>query len=365
MDAQTEAATNLQEFTIYHDLSGKPIYQGRAARMEDLVAQALQEEKSLQWARLRWLNFHGMTLDGLYVVQGDLTGSALGSCKLLGSTLTGVTAPGIELSDSDLSGSRLIKSDFSSGPLNRSTAHKATFDGSDLSGSNWSFMDLTGSTFISCDMRGIILSRCILSDCDFTDANLEGAVLTDCIMLKTKLCGARLLGAMLGGSLCDQTDLTGAHQVGCRIWGAVLKNAIGVDLELSTPMEILLHQPGKLRAFLAVDPKETPHVPMARIITPKEPVTVGAKGWHRHHVAMNLKRKAVEKAEGKDIPDPVIPDLLEVEFKARDITEIPYGSIGDFLVCKFKVIRRLREFGDEFRKEPLLLPGLPGSELLH
>ena len=93
------------------------------------------------------------------------------------------------------------------------------------------------------DLRGADLQGADLHGADLRGADLHGADLQ----------GADLRGADLQGAYLRGADLHGADLQGAYLRGAYLMGAGGINKFLSTPLLMLLDQPGKIRAYKLVN----------------------------------------------------------------------------------------------------------------
>ncbi|MCR4339850.1 MAG: pentapeptide repeat-containing protein [Gemmatimonadaceae bacterium] len=93
------------------------------------------------------------------------------------------------------------------------------------------------------NLSGANLSRADLSRANLSGAYLSGADLSGANLSRAYLSGAYLSGAYLGGANLSGADLSGAN----------LSRATGVDPWRSTPLLMLLDQPGPIRAYKLVD----------------------------------------------------------------------------------------------------------------
>ena len=198
------------------------------------------------------------------------------------------------------------------------------------SGVNLSDADLSGA-----DLSGANLSGANLSDADLSDADLSGADLS----------GANLSDADLSGANLFRADLSGANLSGAYLSGAYLSGAIGINKNLCTPLQILLEQVGKIRAYKLV--KSDGLAPFNRGITYEldKSYEVGdastddteqcAKGINLATLDWCMK----EWKEGYRI--------LIAEFTREDIAAIPIGTDGKFRVFRCKIVgeKDLKEVG--------------------
>jgi hypothetical protein len=101
---------------------------------------------------------------------------------------------------------------------------------------------LLGADLSGAHLSGANLSGAHLSGADLSGAHLSGADLSWAHLSRANLSGAHLSGA----------DLSGAHLSGADLSWANLSWATGVVPERSTPLLMLLDQPGPIRAYKLV-----------------------------------------------------------------------------------------------------------------
>ena len=95
---------------------------------------------------------------------------------------------------------------------------------------------------------GANLARANLTDANLTDANLTDANLAGAYLARANLTDANLTDANL-----TDANLTDANLAGANLTGAILAGAAGIVPERTTPLLMLLDQPGKIRAYKIVD----------------------------------------------------------------------------------------------------------------
>ena len=185
-----------------------------------------------------------------------------------------------------------------------------------LSGANLSGADLSGADLSGADLSGADLSRANLSG-----ANLSGA----------NLSGANLSGADLSGANLSRANLSRANLSVANLSGAKNFNAWATD-----DLRILLDQPGKIRAYKLVNEKN-------------EGIYKGGLVYKKGEMVSTKKANTDENeqcAEGISLA--TLPwcirewkegyKVLVVEFTAKDIAAIPFGTDGKFRVKKCKVV---------------------------
>lgn len=119
---------------------------------------------------------------------------------------------------------------------------------------------LTGAVIFESDgetLRGVVI-KAVSSRADLTGANLSGADLSGADLSWANLSGADLSGADLTGANLSRADLfranlTRANLTRANLFRADLSGAIGVNPYASTPLLLLLEQPGKIRAYKLVN----------------------------------------------------------------------------------------------------------------
>lgn len=129
---------------------------------------------------LKCADLTGANLDGLSLIQVDLTGAILRNAHLDHTDLGQATLTGADLSGADLSHAKL---------------GQATLTGANLSGAILRYADLTQAT---------------ANDADFRHADLTSATLIQTDLTKSKLDYAKLGSADFTQATLDQTTFTGA-----------------------------------------------------------------------------------------------------------------------------------------------------------
>jgi hypothetical protein len=117
--------------------------------------------------------------------------------------------------------------------------------------------DLRSANLRCADLSGANLYGASLSSADLRSANLYGADLRSADLSSADLYGANLYGADLRsadlyGADLRSANLYGADLYGANLYGANLRSAKGVSAYSSTPLMMLMDQPGKIRAYKLV-----------------------------------------------------------------------------------------------------------------
>ena len=112
--------------------------------------------------------------------------------------------------------------------------------------------DLSGAYLLGAYLSGADLSAANLSRAYLSGADLSGADLSAANLSRAYLSGADLSGANLSRAYLSGANLSRAYLSGANLSRAYLLGADGLAPELSTPLIILLDQPGKIRAYKLV-----------------------------------------------------------------------------------------------------------------
>ena len=147
----------------------------------------------------------------------------------------------------DLSGADLSGANLSGAALSGASLTGANLTGADLTGANLSLANLSLANLSGANISLANISLANLSGADLTGANISLANLSG-----ANLSGAALSGASLTGASLTGASLTGANISGANLSGANLSGAIGVRKETSTPLMMLMDQPGPIRAYKLV-----------------------------------------------------------------------------------------------------------------
>jgi hypothetical protein len=221
----------------------------------------------------------------------------------------------------------------------------ADLQGADLRGAYLQGADLRGAYLRGADLRGADLQDAYLQDAYLQGADLRGADLRGAYLQGADLQGAYLQGADLRGAYLQGADLRGADLRGAYLRDADLRGAENINKYLTTPLYMLLHQPGKIRAYKIINDKKEGIYSGGLKYKVGSVVKVDKWNTNEHEQCgagislATLDWCLREHGEGKVI--------LLCEFTAKDIVAIPVGSDGKFRVKKCKVIRKLKpkEFG--------------------
>ncbi len=158
--------------------------------------------------------------------------------------------------------------------------------------------------------------RADLRDADLRNADLSGADLS----------GAKLSGAKLSGADLRDADLRDAD----------LRNAKGVTLAQSSPLALLLHQPGPIRAFKVVTSRyEGIHIGGVPYLigTDVEDACASTDPFEQCAAGVNVASLDWCLREYRDDHR-----ILIVEFLATDIASIPIGTDGKFRLHRCRVV---------------------------
>jgi len=245
---------------------------------------------------------------------------------LQGAYLQGEYLQGADLQGADLQGAYLKGAYLQGAYLKGAYLQGAYLQGADLQGA-----DLKGA-----DLQGAYLKGAYLKGADLQGAYLKGAYLQGAYLQGAYLKGADLKGADLKGAYLKGAYLKGADLQGAYLQGAYLKGAKGFSPEHSTPLLMLLDQPGPIRAYKLV----------------------GANG--EGFFNGGIKYEIGKSYEVKDaLTDTNVPcgvginlatldwclkeleigcRVLVAEFTAKDIAAIPTATDGKFRVYRCKIV---------------------------
>jgi hypothetical protein len=179
-----------------------------------------------------------------------------------------------------------------------------------------------------------------LSGADLSGANLYGANLS-----RANLSGADLSGADLYGANLSRANLSGADLSGANLSGADLSRATGINPNRTTPVMMLLDQPGQIRAYKVV--------------------TASGCGPFNGGIHYELNGSYAVENASTDINIDCAPGIhlatldwcmshwregyriVVAEFTAEDIACIPIGSDGKFRVHRCTIVgeKDLTELG--------------------
>jgi hypothetical protein len=217
----------------------------------------------------------------------------------------------------------------------------AVASGADLYGANLYGADLYGANLYRADLYGANLYRA-----DLSGANLYGADLSGADLSGANLYGANLYRADLSGANLSGANLYGADLSGANLYGANLYGARDAPAHSSTPLMILLEQPGKIRAYKMVTGDGFSPIYTSRIHY-QVGKTYSVKGANAD----------ANQAYGSGINvasmDWVIRNwrtgnrIFVVEFTKKDVAAIPIGSDGKFRLHRCKVVgeKKPQDFG--------------------
>ena len=236
-----------------------------------------------------------------------------------------------DLSDADLSGAYLRDADLRGAYLRDADLRDADLSGAYLRGAylrdaDLSDADLSGAYLRDADLRGAYLRDADLRDADLSGAYLRGAYLRDADLRDADLSGAYLRGAYLRDADLSDADLSGAD----------LSGAIGASPELTTPLLMLLDQPGPIRAYKLVNENSEGHYRGGIKYKVGKPVSVeNADTDARRECAAGINVATLDWCLKEWRPG---YRILIVEFTAEDIAAIPTATDGKFRLHRCNVV---------------------------
>jgi len=212
---------------------------------------------------------------------------------------------------------------------------RAYLAGADLAGADLTRADLTRADLTGANLAGADLTRADLTRADLTGANLAGAYLAGAYLAGADLTRADLTRAYLAGA-----DLAGADLTGAYLAGADLAGAKGISKLRTSPLYMLLHQVGKIRAYKLVNSRgEGPQYggiaykvgATVKVDADTDETTSCSYGINLATLDWCLR----EWREGYKI--------MMCEFTQKDVAAIPIGSDGKFRVSRCKVLREMSD----------------------
>ena len=168
------------------------------------------------------------------------------------------------------------------------------------------------------------------------------------IEIKHRDNGMVLFSAEIGNMrLCIEV----AIKHGADLYGADLRGARGINKLLTTPLYLLLDQPGKIKAYKLVNNKyEGIYKGGIRYQIGDRPEVLTADTYEEENCAAGISLASMdwcisEYRDGYKI--------MICEFEAGDIAAIPIGSDGKFRVFRCEVVaeKDLAEIGMRIREE--------------
>jgi hypothetical protein len=250
---------------------------------------------------------------GLAVMWAIKSGADLSGAYLSGAYLSGADLSRADLSGADLSRADLSRADLSWAYLSGADLSRADLSGADLSGAYLSGADLSGAYLSGADLSGADLSRADLSRADLSWANLIRANL-----IRANLIRAYLIRAYLSG--------------------ADLSRANGLSPERSTPLLMLLDQPGKIRAYKLVDADYCSPIQSSGKLKYEIGKIIAVKNANTdptEHCAAGINVATLDWCLKEWRPG---YRVLIVEFEAKDIACIPTATDGKFRLHRCEVI---------------------------
>jgi hypothetical protein len=205
--------------------------------------------------------------------------------------------------------------------------------GANLAGAYLADADLARANLADANLARANLAGANLADADLADANLAGAYLAG-----ANLAGAYLAGANLADADLADADLADANLAGANLADANLADAKGIVPERSTPLLMLLDQPGKIRAYKLVDADLRSPIQSAGKLKYEIGKTISVMDANtnpNNHCAAGVNVATLDWClsnwrEGCRI--------LIVEFEAKDIACIPTATNGKFRLFRCDVV---------------------------
>jgi uncharacterized protein YjbI with pentapeptide repeats len=213
----------------------------------------------------------------------------------------------------------------------REVIEKAVSEEANLQGANLQKADLWRANLQVANLQGANLQKADLWRANLQVANLRGANLRGANLQKADLWRANLQGANLQGA-----DLRGADLRGANLQGANLRGTSGINKYLSTPLIMLLDQPGKIRAYKLVNSKdEGPYNGGIKYITGQSVEELNANTDDTELREAGINVATLDWCMNEWQSD---YKIKMIEFEAKDIAAIPIATDGKFRLFRCDVL---------------------------
>jgi hypothetical protein len=240
-----------------------------------------------------------------------------------------------DLSYADLSSANLSSADLRSANLSYADLSSANLGSADLRSADLGSADLSSADLSSADLRYADLRSADLSSADLCYANLRYA----------NLSSADLSSANLGSADLRSADLSSANLRSADLSYADLRSAKGINKYRSTPLLMLLDQPGKIRAYKLVNENfEGPFNGGIKYIGKKKIKVDDANTSDTEQCAAGINLATLDWCMAGWRPG---YHILVAEFEAKDIAAIPIATDGKFRVRQCVIVgeKDLKEIG--------------------
>jgi hypothetical protein len=240
-----------------------------------------------------------------------------------------------DLSYADLSSANLSSADLRSANLSYADLSSANLGSADLRSADLGSADLSSADLSSADLRYADLRSADLSSADLCYANLRYA----------NLSSADLSSANLGSADLRSADLSSANLRSADLSSADLRSAKGINKYRSTPLLMLLDQPGKIRAYKLVNENfEGPFNGGIKYIGKKKIKVDDANTSDTEQCAAGINLATLDWCMAGWRPG---YHILVAEFEAKDIAAIPIATDGKFRVRQCVIVgeKDLKEIG--------------------
>jgi len=194
----------------------------------------------------------------------------------------------------------------------------------------------SGVNLSGADLSRANLFRADLSRADLSRANLSGVNLSRADLFRANLSGADLSGADLSWANLSRADLSRADLFGANLFGANLSGAENVTAKRTTPLALLLDQPGPIRAYKLVTKDGVGPFNGGLTYAVGESYVVDNADTDESHscgAGINLASWSWCLSGWRDGYR-----ILVAEFEAPDIACIPIGSDGKFRVHRCRIV---------------------------
>jgi len=260
-----------------------------------------------------------------------------------------------DLRSANLSSANLSSANLRSANLSYADLSSANLSSADLRSANLSYADLSSANLGSADLRSADLGSADLSSADLSSADLRYADLRSADLSSADLCyanlryanlsSADLSSANLGSADLRSADLSSANLRSADLSSADLRSAKGINKYRSTPLLMLLDQPGKIRAYKLVNENfEGPFNGGIKYIGKKKIKVDDANTSDTEQCAAGINLATLDWCMAGWRPG---YHILVAEFEAKDIAAIPIATDGKFRVRQCVIVgeKDLKEIG--------------------
>ena len=281
-----------------------------------------------------------LAVEAAVKASANLRSADLSYADLSSANLSSADLRSANLSYADLSSANLGSADLRSADLG-----SADLSSADLSSADLRYADLRSADLSSADLCYANLRYANLSSADLSSANLRSANLSYADLSSANLSSADLRSANLSYADLRSADLRYANLSSADLSSADLRSAKGINKYRSTPLLMLLDQPGKIRAYKLVNENfEGPFNGGIKYIGKKKIKVDDANTSDTEQCAAGINLATLDWCMAGWRPG---YHILVAEFEAKDIAAIPIATDGKFRVRQCVIVgeKDLKEIG--------------------